>query len=658
MKRQKTYFSGSDSGVGFGIQPDYSGGVDADIDPIIEKHNREASKNIKNMISDMNNIKEYLKKVDENSSVKSRVIKALDEIENHINDYVSNSVLYYREMEFIPDIVKMLNNIGSELRKKENDWFELPLFFTKDIQTNLNVWKNTISKTVNQYKLESNVNSYTDIIKIYETIDNIDLNVPNLFTDQNGQWAYLKDTIDNAVENMSRLIEENIGNIQIEYAKSLIKFNKANEEIKRLKSDTYNLKSVSVEKVITPMIEELPESDSPNYKLAMANSPRICGSCRFFKWDDETSGHCTTYDFTSLANHVCDSWQAVNLTDVHTIVRNEEIVNKNINSARGEFVIGDIAYSKSLRCFGIIDNIDTYGGEKVYGLKLIDTTGITFGTAVTYKSDLQHKNNLPVKRMVKTEQSDIKSLENIDTIIDVIRNVRGALKTIVDNHSDFATNPISNKELLTPLQNQLVTILKQPIFQNITSGQKRKYYRALQNSTVAIGGAREILFECFREIIKRKEQNESSDTLRKMMLEAQRAAYERVVLAYTSVDDSLTMPSATHDVIAPGILSIDDNSKEYFEKYYQKIHNVYDLDGYQVSKLSEDSDGIYRIVFKKNVANPSPSNIERIESEIINFIRNDALKNTFVVKTKQTDRETCEDGTVLLSINIIYIVND
>jgi len=50
------------------------------------------------------------------------------------------------------------------------------------------------------------------------------------------------------------------------------------------------------------------EGDAPEYGPTMSGEQK-CGSCRFFRTDDEGAGYCDKYKFICQSNFVCESWE-------------------------------------------------------------------------------------------------------------------------------------------------------------------------------------------------------------------------------------------------------------------------------------------------------------------------------------------------------------
>lgn len=371
----------------------------------------------------------------------------------------------------------------------------------------------------------------------------------------------------------------------------------------RLLDEAYQSDTVKVEGPIP--------SNVPNYRLAIDASPRLCGNCRFFKGtDDPMYGDCTAFDFSARPNYLCDAWQSPNLTTIHTAVRTaaknnsaegdyplhtktpiipvhgepherngvvEGVVhpiialqdkpfdlqvaeeynapqepepNAAMRNTTKDFLPGDVVFSKSLNSLAVVDNVAMYEGSKMYGLKLIDGRGVSHGSGFSYGSDLQ----LRGKSAVKSPHRSTKMLDaDLNNMIDTVRSVYKAIKAVVEGHQDLKSAPLSNKDVIAPLLSDVVQIMTTPEFTNITTGPGRKYYRAIQNSMVSLGAARQVLFEGYKVInyLKRNDTSTKSN-ISDVMMKAQTDCYARVKEALRHVEDALLLPSATHETEAPG----------------------------------------------------------------------------------------------------------
>lgn len=381
---------------------------------------------------------------------------------------------------------------------------------------------------------------------------------------------------------------------------------KAVKQNYRLLDEAYQEKTVKVEGAIP--------SNVPNYRLAIDASPRLCGNCRFFNGsDDPNYGFCTAFEFNAKPNYLCDAWQSQNLTAIHTAVRSttknnsqegdyplhsktpiipvhgephgkngvvEGIVhpiialqdkpfdlqvaedynapqepeqNAVMRGSAKDFLPGDVVFSKSLNSLAIVNSAVLYEGAKMYGLKLIDGRGVSRGSGFSYANDLQ----LRGKSAVKTEgrRSTTKMLDDdLNNMIETVRSVYKAVKSVVDEHQDLRMSPLSNKDVISPLLSDVVKVMTTPEFTNITTGPGRKYYRAVQNAMVSLGAARQVLFEGYKVInfLKRNETS-TKGSIPEVMMKAQADCYARVKEALGHLEDALLLPSATHSTDAPGI---------------------------------------------------------------------------------------------------------
>jgi hypothetical protein len=356
----------------------------------------------------------------------------------------------------------------------------------------------------------------------------------------------------------------------------------------------------------------------PNYHIAIDASPRVCGNCRFFKGQKSVNGHCEAFDFTAQSNYVCDAWQAISVTSYHTPVRTDSsyraesgynyadlsegrvegqrletlnpvegidaqihvdysrrtepepnavyrettpgdaLVEKGTpgntrllpeRAAEKQFLPGEVVYSKSLRTYAVIQSAMKIGDILYYSLKLVRPDGAAWGSGISPASeDLQLRSNKAFKA--------VRSLDEVSDYIEVTRTVYKAVRAVVEAHRDITANPLSNRDELTPLREQIMSILSQPMFEGVHTGPKRKYYRAIQTALSAIGGARQILFESYRTIsdLNNSERaKNNNDQIKTVMQKAQKDALSRLKFALKQVEDALVLPSATHGDPAPGI---------------------------------------------------------------------------------------------------------
>jgi hypothetical protein len=392
-------------------------------------------------------------------------------------------------------------------------------------------------------------------------------------------------------------------NLNSQQSKTIKDFFSVYSEIMRLKTMANEPKT----------IKSMPDN-VPNYHLAIDGSPRVCGTCRFFQNDNS---QCKAFKFKANADYVCDAWQGKALTSVHTTVRNDRYTEKSsttipeipeyklettelddlpvytekssvtfaeipeykletteledlpvytenmiIRSINDKFLPGDTVYSKSLRTLAVIETVTNYKNFNIVGLKLIDNRGGAWGSAFTHTKDLIIKRNKATKQSTKTFE--------LESLIAIIREVYEALETITKQHADFVKFPISNKDLLTPLQNHMIKIMQMPHWINVTTGPKRKYYRAMQHATHSIGGARQILFEGYKDVTFMKKNNVDMQIIKNRMYNAQKDSYERVQTAFEYIRDSLLLPSATHQQDAPGIKVVTTTIKNAMQELTQE----------------------------------------------------------------------------------------
>ena len=348
-----------------------------------------------------------------------------------------------------------------------------------------------------------------------------------------------------------------------------------------------------------------PPDRIPNYHLALESSPRVCGNCRFFKGEPGVKGRCRAFDSEVSANYVCDAWQALSLTEVHTVMRNDTSDNKHLpesyrsapvqdlaeatpapvdniaeldiepndtmRAVQGQYAPGDQVYSKALRSYGIIQSCQAVDGIEYYSLKLINMNGVASGSAYTAAPDLQRKSNKATKNGEVVYDAG-KLEDDLNQITQATRQVYKTLKGISDEHRalgnidlgairsglkvDVIKPILTNTEVVVPLLNGIKEVLVSDIFQNVTTGPKRKYFRAVQNAMVSVGAARQVLFEAAKTINYLKNRPQDSQVKTQMYasaVTAQKQAYDRIQDALKMVQDSLVMPSATHGYEAPGI---------------------------------------------------------------------------------------------------------
>jgi hypothetical protein len=647
--------------VGFLIPPDFSGGKESEPDPIITEYNKKAEK-YKTLLEDST---KYVEDNDnDDSPVKIRLKENLNKFKSSLTNYLSCAKKIIIQKQIIKDLLQFFNIFSTEIRKKETEWKDIPLFYTKEILLFLNnnklIVENIFKK--NGILLFSDISF--EIEEFVNLIDTFNANTENVFSDTDGNWQKIKNISDNLVERFSDIVNIGNGKILSGYTDSINDFEeKANslknsyEEYKKVKlmvknkPDDNNYQNI-IENPLSDSKIDVPDN-VPNYTIAIPNSPRICASCRFFEWKDEKEnvGTCKSFNFTSQANYVCDAWQAIGRSSIQDIIKDTDNFNKgnitkenetmydesfniaendaqkNIRVAKKIFYPGDTVYSKSLRATATIESITDIDDQKVFSLKLLDKNGVAFGSGFTYESDLEHK-SLKATKTIKSLEED---LENI---IDITRDIYKNLKTIVEFHKDLENKPLSNKEVLTPLQSYLISILQKPILQNVTTGERRKYYRAIQDATYAVGAARQILFDALKEIME-KQKSANKIELRTIMLTAQNRAYTRVEESLKLITDSLTMPSATHGTPAPGYKfalkttgEIEYDLRKYFTPYF-------DSEDVIIETLSDNavSIKIEHLTTREDVAQKN-----KIIGAIVNKISEDMGVKINIEKTDIKDR--------------------
>lgn len=248
--------------------------------------------------------------------------------------------------------------------------------------------------------------------------------------------------------------------------------------------------------------------------------------------------------------------ESVNYTNADNAndYRYPDEVPLSLRAVQKHFIIGDHVFSSALRSLGVIQNIHDYSGNKVYSLKLIDHRGITVGYAVTGETDLTMKSNRALKTKIKSEieeetNQDVLQAAVEDTIA-ITRKVYKALEAVYNTHKDGKL-PLRNDEVLTPLQNDILSVLEEPVLKNVKTGKRRKYLRAIQEAASSIGSARQVLFDAYRQISD--DTHKGTNNKNAIIAVAQKAALQRVYKAFEVVKNSLILPSATHGDAGAGI---------------------------------------------------------------------------------------------------------
>lgn len=670
---QTKLIGGSDAagGVGFGIPADTTGGTPAKPDNVIAEHNASA-KLVQDTLKEIEDIESRNAELSTDSPVRARIDATITSYKLTFNKYISSLNKMSEQKAVLTNLLPTLSTIANGIRQREDEWYELPLFYTDQIQKQLQTWCNSILNVFNGFSIKPDDVS-PKINQFCNQCLDINLNTETLFSDAHGAWQNLKDIVDDLIESIAPATEKGFGALQKTHTQIEDEYRSQKMELDRAKSELRSaILSVGVtptipsEVVMTPTTVIVPDN-VPNYTLAIPNSPRICASCRFFQWASDTTGKCTAYNFEAEANRVCDVWQAINLSEAKTTVRNDEPVNnkqlvtdnatiyekdlfdanksvpvvtpttveaqpvaslpENLKAVEKSFLPGDTVYSKSLRTFATIEAITDVDDQKMFSLKLIDVKGVAWGTGFTYKSDLSHKLQNATKSVVDVSQKSVE--DELAQMVQITRDVYKSLKTLVDEHTDIVARPLSNKEILTPLQEQMITIMRDPLFQNVTTGQKRKYYRAMQNATYAIGAGRQLLFKSFKEISEMQQNSSASKSeMRNIMLEAQKFAYDRLKDALKQVTDALVLPSATHDTPAPGYKVIGYKSDSQVAEDVRSILS----DNIACDSLTVDSlgDGAMTASLSQTVESPD-SNVAFAELDKIQSVVNNMSKNFSLV---------------------------
>lgn len=683
QRKQKTYTGASDGagGVGFGIPADYSGGgvIEAEPDPTIAEHNKEAKRMSKSKMAE--NIlmpaaeksylpdlfKEYTQLPKDN-----RIRLRAEELETDFlavaKGLETAEANLIRQKAAARALLTVAMEMADSIRRKLDEWSEvvnnldgkaIPKKLADEVKSTIGNWEGRATQILEPFGLFLYQISI-ELADAFGFLSAFDIAGDEPFAPDHN-YCLAIDEVDDAIAELETVAEFGGGEILADYTAQQQVFDAMQKQVEHTQEEIQRslianaLDTPPTQKSNNRLLSETkpvgttkdgvqqdnPYGRIPNYRLAIDASPRVCGNCRFFEGSQGVDGYCHAFDFTAKSNYVCDAWQARELTATHTTVRNEgdalastqkgtsmryatkdneaddnyeqpiftapmieklghpkEVPGKvpgsrivveetpighmqyeedmnysvpqkpdvnvamtgTLRAARSEFLPGDAVYSRSLRTSGIIESCLVDDGIQVYGLKLIDTNGVAWGTGFSYGEDLQPRSNKAVKyASQKTVKPSIfraiKADGQIEDMIQVIRTAYQALKAVCDQHGDLMAAPLSNKEVLTPLREQMLEVMENPMFQNVVTGPKRKYYRAMQAALVSVGAARQVLFEGYKAINKLR--NEGTGTtkaqMRDVMLQAQTGAFDRVKQAMTCLSDSLTLPSATHGDPAPGI---------------------------------------------------------------------------------------------------------
>lgn len=683
QRKQKTYSGASDGagGVGFGIPADYSGGgvAEADPDPTIAAHNKEAKRMSKSKIggsilmpaAEKSYVPELFKeytKLPEDSRIRLRAEELESDFLKVAKGLESAEANFVRQKAAARALLTVAMEMADTIRRKLDEWSEVvnnldgrevPKKLTEEVKSTIGNWEGRATQILEPFGLFLYQISI-ELADAFGFLSAFDISGEDAFA-PNHNYCLAIDEVDDSIAELESVAEFGGGEILADYTAQQQVFDAmqkqvehTQEEIQRslianaldtppTQKSNNRLLSETKQGVTTKdgVAQDNPYGRIPNYRLAIDASPRVCGNCRFFEGSQGVDGYCHAFDFTAKSNYVCDAWQARELTATHTTVRNEgdalastqkgtsmryatkdneaddvyqqpifaspmieklghpkevpgkvpgsrivvedtpvghmqylEDINYSVpqkpdvnvamtgtlRAARSEFLPGDAVYSRSLRTSGIVESCLTDNGIQVYGLKLIDANGAAWGSGFSYGEDLQPRSNKAVKyssqKSIRPNMfRAIKADGQIEDMVQVVRMAYQALKAVCDQHADLMASPLSNKEVLTPLREQLLEVMENPMFQNVVTGPKRKYYRAMQAALVSVGAARQVLFEGYKAINKLRGDSAGTTKaqMRDVMLKAQTNASDCVKQAMTCLSDSLTLPSATHGDPAPGL---------------------------------------------------------------------------------------------------------
>lgn len=679
--QEKTIFSGSDGGAGFGVPPDYGLSDEIAKVPVINddgtitnvpgktKSSTSATyevveevgpngeitlilkaSNVNKIVVRSDGIPVITEKPDNNDVVKELHVEKLyngyrqlpldNAIRKRAEDLEERYVKAVSELneikgkmdsqkELSPIIIEDIRSLQTKLiNKTYKKTYDNNAAKMEDVRRDVEQSKSAILAKISNYgfsiddislSLNKAINSIleSDDDSIESSLDtalqSLDDSLGEVQSGQvDGYGNILKEyqRVSKYIETLNKEIDQVSGDVQSSIRIMYGKTGGKSVHMSRTTKKNYRLLDTMNDKPLNKSIDTGIPDNVPNYHLAIDSSPRVCGNCRFFQGETGVNGNCKAFDFTAKANYLCDAWQSQNLLPIHTPVRANidgystytgkadmiyvdgkpkespgmiqgdfmttvpladveyqveypntpmsvigdrypiEGDNAALRANDHEFIPGDIVFSKSFNAIAQVNAVSYVDKVKVYGLKLIGRNGVAYGSGYSYGSDLIPRSSKATKRNpYKSVTDDVKDME------EVVRNVYRALRTIVTDHEDVTKNPLSNQDVLTPLRSQLVEVMETPLFVNSTTGPKRKYYRAVQAAVHAVGAARQILFEGYKTINVINRSTKDGAEIRSIMLKCQNDAMERVKYALSEVEDSLTLPSATHNTDAPGIES-------------------------------------------------------------------------------------------------------
>lgn len=632
-KKQK-YFAGADSAGGFAVPADY-GGTPSETDTVLDEHNQDASDSAK-YVQEL--YKKY-EDLPPKNIVRQQAEQYLAFYNQTRNLYEQAKLLLEKQKAAAGVVQLALSGIIQLVNEYRDTWSAEVLndnsdVVTNEIQTFIDKSTDKISYIISQYE---GIEIYDLSVVPIQKLQGLSLSddIDGEFFAEDGPFDDFVLGLNTTLSRLKEIQENGGGIIRVNFEGLSLQEEKLRESVDDMQDliQTEMVRTKNVE-VDTRLLEELEEpvntsvpQDVPNYRLAIDASPRVCGNCRFFKGDEGLYGNCTSYDFTARANYICDAWQSIPVPSAKTYNQghnmryrskaemidndgspeitpgkvpgsviqpdanahdvNWEAVDINyslpqpsdenavLRNTEKQFLPGDIAYSHALRSLIIIKAMGQTGRLKYYVVDMIDGNGTRFGTGITISEDMTPRSKQAVKRNRGITSVKNEEIDGLDEVISETKAVYQMLEKIVATHADLINNPLSNKDVLSPLREQLIQIMEKSIFQNVRTGQKRKYYRALQDTLYSVGAARHILFSGYKTInyVKRMEPNNKTK-IRHVMVKSQKDAYSRLKIALRQVEDALTLPSSMHNMPAPGLKQYDRAKKDLFDVILQRFHDA------------------------------------------------------------------------------------
>ena len=255
------------------------------------------------------------------------------------------------------------------------------------------------------------------------------------------------------------------------------------------------------------------------YRMAFPNSPRRCANCEFFK-----AGTCNYYQENVSPDYVCDSWQQ---GEAYPVADED---NEHARAQTGDWQPNDKAYSRQYKSYVRVESRVKADDQACYQVTLLTPRGQAKGTALVPASDLKSA------RAAKEWQMGV-DFDRLNSESRPLDEVRAEVERVVSEFDRIAqADKATDSELLNPLRELLAFSLGGPIWVKVDTGERRRYYRAMQTALSAIGAARQLLFTAYRH------QHETGSTDFKNTYEQIRG---RVQAARQTLVDSLTLPSPT-----------------------------------------------------------------------------------------------------------------